>query len=536
MKKFLLFTFFITPFLFQAQVSSVKDINPGSGNGVGNELIPVNNKVLFVGNDGANGNRLWVSDGTLVNTLNVQIGSFSYNNPQNLFFFEGRNTVAFSAGFFSPMDNELYAYDANGNGWSFSNYNPSGSSNPNDFGIYYSGGGGTYLIFSIENPTTGRELAYTLPGGNETLIKDINPGAGSSNPKGWTYLPPNKYIFSADDGTNGNELWLSTFIIDTTTNLLLDINNGSSGSFPKNFILFNGKIYFTADDGTNGTELWVTDGTVAGTQMVLDIYSGATGSNPSDLTVYNNALYFSADHPTLGREIFKMTGAQIITNLKNIASGSGNGNPENLFVFNGTLYFTADDGVNGIELWSSTGFPSTTNLLKNINTSPSTPDSNPSGFAEYFGELYFAANDGVNGRELWKTDGTNAGTLLVSNINPSGDSNPADLIVTNNRLFFSANDGSTGIELWKYQDASLSIDDIELENSISLYPNPTKTSFSIETKEIISSVIVIDMLGKTVKTFKQSIETYSIDDLKSGLYFINITTEKGKVTKKLVKE
>ncbi len=33
-----------------------------------------------------------------------------------------------------------------------------------------------------------------------------------------------------------------------------------------------GKAFFTADDGTHGDELWVTDGTVPGTNLVLDIY------------------------------------------------------------------------------------------------------------------------------------------------------------------------------------------------------------------------------------------------------------------------
>ncbi|MBK8659315.1 MAG: hypothetical protein IPN22_10730 [Bacteroidetes bacterium] len=39
-------------------------------------------------------------------------------------------------------------------------------------------------------------------------------------------------------------------------------------SEPTKLILFNNQIYTTADDGTNGRELWVTDGSSIGTQMV----------------------------------------------------------------------------------------------------------------------------------------------------------------------------------------------------------------------------------------------------------------------------
>ena len=530
MKKLLLFTFLIFPFLSQAQVSLVKDINPGSANGVAtysNNRISFNNKLIFAGGDITNGIEIWITDGSLISTSIIKDlwTGVASGNPKNFAIWQNELIFMADEGGNQSSRKNLFRSDMTELGTVNMANNLNFYSSPYFFNNnLYIGRENVYWAQNLGDVMAYAQFAFSLP---NTIESDFTLFLGELNNK-ILFRHPSSFLV-------GNELWISDGT-SSGTSLLKDINPGNGASNVDNFVVFNSKAYFTANDGTNGRELWVTDGTVSGTQMVLDIYSGSTGSNPQNLTVFNNALYFTADHPTLGTEIFKMTTTENITNLKNIASGSGNSNPSNLFVYNGALYFSADDGINGIELWSSTGFPSTTNLLKNINSSPSSPDSNPSGFAEYFGELYFAANDGVNGRELWKTDGTNAGTVLVSNINPSGDSSPSDLIVANNILFFSANDGTTGIELWKYQDASLSTNDFELQNSISLFPNPTATNFTIESKFQLYQISIIDLQGKTVKSFSKNLEVYNIEDLTSGIYLINIKTEQGKTTKKLIKE
>lgn len=533
---------FIAITFMQAQVSLVKEINLGSASSMPTypkNRIAFGGKLLFAADNGADGVELWESDGSSAGTVllsDLRAGALD-SNPNGFHLFNSK--IYFSAAGVQDKYN-IFSTD----GTSISSYPAirygTGSASPRLFTTF-----GNLLVFSARPSAFNQSLPFYgeeilgfngsawSGGGDQIMIKDINPMGNSSTPENYTLLNNMLFFSATDDGTNGRELWVTNGL-NSVTNLFLDINPGSPSSAPEHLIAFNNKIYFSADNGTNGTELWVTDGTVGGTSMVLDLYAGATGSDPENLTVFNNALYFSANNPTLGREIFKMTTSETVTSLKNIAPGSGNSNPSTLFVFNGKLYFSADDGTNGVELWSSTGFSSTTNILKDINP---IGDGVPSNFTAYNGKLYFSADNEAQGMELWVTDGTNAGTMMVADIRLGfTSSNPKDLIVANNILFFSADDGSTGRELWKYQDPSLSLNNFELENSISLFPNPTNSGFSIETKYPINKIDVYDIQGKTVKSFKEKLDFYDVEDLTSGLYFVNIKTDNSTITKKLIKE
>jgi hypothetical protein len=80
-----------------------------------------------------------------------------------------------------------------------------------------------------------------------------------------------------------------------------------------------------------------------------------------------------------------------------------------------------------------------------------------------------------------------------------------------------------------------------LENQFSIYPNPNKGSFTIEFKELANSfsVEVFDITGKTIyeNIYEQSsnlIQLINLDNPTSGVYFVNIKSDKGLVTKKLV--
>ena len=86
----------------------------------------------------------------------------------------------------------------------------------------------------------------------------------------------------------------------------------------------------------------------------------------------------------------------------------------------------------------------------------------------------------------------------------------------------------------------LSTSSFELENNISLFPNPAQSSFRIATLNNIGieNVSIFNMLGKQVANFSQTTkDEFDISNLTSGLYLIKvIDSNGGSATKKLLKK
>jgi len=74
----------------------------------------------------------------------------------------------------------------------------------------------------------------------------------------------------------------------------------------------------------------------------------------------------------------------------------------------------------------------------------------------------------------------------------------------------------------------------ELQNyMLDIYPNPTTGKLKIENGELkIENVEIYDMYGRNLTPHT----SLDISDLSNGIYFVKITTEKGVVTKKVVKQ
>jgi ELWxxDGT repeat protein len=73
-------------------------------------------------------------------------------------------------------------------------------------------------------------------------------------------------FFHADDGVHGDELWTSDGT-DAGTTLVKDVNPGGGSSNISEPTNVNGTLFFNAYDG-NAYGLWKSDGTAAGTVLV----------------------------------------------------------------------------------------------------------------------------------------------------------------------------------------------------------------------------------------------------------------------------
>ncbi len=59
-----------------------------------------------------------------------------------------------------------------------------------------------------------------------------------------------------------------------------DTYQTSTGSFPTGLTAFGDVLFFGAEDGTNGNEPWMSDGTADGTILIKDIWPGPNWGYP----------------------------------------------------------------------------------------------------------------------------------------------------------------------------------------------------------------------------------------------------------------
>jgi ELWxxDGT repeat protein len=291
------------------------------------------------------------------------------------------------------------------------------------------------------------------------LLKDINPGDGSSSPEMFVEFN-GAVFFRANDGTHGSEVW-RTDGTPEGTRLLSDLYPGAANARPDNLAVAGGSLYFNAFTEEAGSKVFKSDGTAAGTVLLIDTNPGApAGINqplPSLFTTYGELVLFAAADSEAGYELWRTDGTNGGTfRVKDIHPGMQWSIPVSLTPFDGRIFFAADDKVtiisDGIgffdrELFATDGTDAGTFRVKDIFPGPR--PSIPFNFTVFRKQLFFTADDGTSGNELWVTDGTEGGTRLFKDINPAGRSDPMSLTVVGpRRLLFTADDGTTGREMW----------------------------------------------------------------------------------------
>lgn len=86
---------------------------------------------------------------------------------------------------------------------------------------------------------------------------------------------------------------------------------------------------------------------------------------------------------------------------------------------------------------------------------------------------------------------------------------------------------------------SLSVNETLPSTAASVYPNPatSEVTVSVDTRYTVKAINVIDITGRVVLTANaSSTATLDLNGLQSGYYFINVSTDRGMVSTKLIKE
>lgn len=86
------------------------------------------------------------------------------------------------------------------------------------------------------------------------------------------------------------------------------------------------------------------------------------------------------------------------------------------------------------------------------------------------------------------------------------------------------------------QVPAMNIDGFEML-ALNVYPNPTFNSFSIssDTSLHINKVSVYNSIGQCLKVFSSNHSDYDISNFRSGIYYVNIETDRGMMNQKIIK-
>jgi len=469
-------------------------INPGSAGSTPALLTNVDGVLYFRANDGTNGIELWRVNASGTAEMveddlpNGGLGpGYPATTPDLLTNVAG--TLYFVAND-GANGRELWRVDGSGTAKLVEDSLPGGGINPGSAGSFPSGLSDVQgsLYFRANDGVNGTELWTIDPLGVAQMIEDslpgggLNPGAGSSAATNLTAVGSTVF-FTANDGSNGVELWritspgLAEMVEDAIPGGGIAL--GSYGS-PRYLTNVSGTLYFTANDGTNGLELWrVNPSGIA--EMVEDsiaeggIYPGASSSTPEFLVNVAGTLYFSADDGTNGTELWRINGSGVAEMVEDSVPGGGiapgsfpfasGSRPRYLTNVAGTLFFNATDGSNGYELWrvNASGIAELVeDAIAGGGLRSGASSSFPRDIIDISGTAYFRAGDNVSSETLWRATSTGLAEIVEDGI-PGGGikeriSGQAFLLGftnINGTLYFTADDGINGKELWRINSSGL---------------------------------------------------------------------------------
>lgn len=446
---------------------------------------------------------------------------------------------------------------------------------------------GKQLFFQAQEPGDGFEL-WTSDG---TLtgtfkLKDFNPTtAANSNPQQFTSPDNKKVFFNAT--VNGV---LKTCISDGTS-AGTDSTSINAAELPN--LYCNGYYYYTKKHPSSiySNDIWKLDTASLQGQFVYDTDSVNHEGRAVLITVYGDSLILYKAQIDTATHLFTLNVNTLqVTQLPEVHPTYPNLKFHSAFyrIPNSNLVLFSAKSINeGIELWVCDG--SSVKLLSDINTGISNGIDQPNipipSYIFHNGWVYFSAlRDGL-GYDIFKTDGTSAATTVAYEFSSFSNAyaaapicsgagyllgglktcvgsgcnmfdlyildngNATQLLNSNNEamqvndnyrygiemggsLYFMAWANTSGREIYKLNGTVTKFDDVEFNNSVQIYPNPTSNNINIKAKSG-SKIMLYDMLGNLVieTTINNSSMSLNLQSLPSGLYSLRVNEYSKKIIK-----
>jgi ELWxxDGT repeat protein len=310
------------------------------------------------------------------------------------------------------------------------------------------------LYLRVNSTATGAELWKMDGSYNAALLKDINPGPEYGY-QGSLMVHNDQLYFFADAGT-GTDLWQSNGTTAGTV-LLVDFDDtdvynpsGFRELTSVNNLMFFTRDYEASEPGYRVAELWKSDATAAGTSIVTQYNHDTNFYNYlSDLIAFNGKLYF---FHTIGDPPFTHFSVSdgTASGTQHLELVSIDGQPRRLINAESWLLYYAESQSYTTPITKSDG--STSTIVHEFSMYHSTQDQFIN-LTYTDGRAFFTDDIGPyygGGEELWQADLASGVTQPLQDIYDSAYSGTRNIVPDNGAIFFTRAGAGQMMSLWYY--------------------------------------------------------------------------------------